>query len=444
MPHVSSRRDAVLALTIPAFLLGVVPALRAQDVSWSRQFGTIQFDQANGVAAVDGNVYVVGDITGDFPGQTSTSGKNLFLRRYDYAGNESWTRQFGPNTTTSEVSATGVAANAGGVFVAGWTRGALGQAQIGDYDAFVRKYDLNGNEQWTRQFGISTSTVLANGVAVDGTGVYVAGYVDCCGASLVPGQPPGADAFVRKYDMDGKELWTRQFGSIDIDRASAIAVDITGVYVAGTTQGAMAGPQGQMDWFVVKFDANGKTIWVRQYGEASSNEEANAIAVGPLGLYVGGRTTANAQGLWDALVMKLDAGDGSRQWTRQFGGQDGDNVLGLTMGLTHLIVAGAVDGPLPGQTYGGAQDAFYRLYDSGGAEVTTVEFGGGLNDFATGASADARGFYISGSKNGGELGLTPVGDNDAFVIKVAPPPLVRVPGPRPVPEGGRRGRRPGA
>lgn len=442
MPRVSSRRDAVLVVTTTALLLVVVPVLQAQDVSWSRQFGTIHFDQATGVAAIDGNVYVVGDITGDFPGLSSTSGKNLFLRRYDYAGNESWTRQFGPNTTTSEVSATGVAASAGGVFVAGWTRGALPpQSQIGDYDAFVRKYDLNGNERWTRQFGISTSTVMATGVGVDGTGVYVVGYVDCCGASLVPGRASGGtDAFVRKYDLDGNELWTRQFGSVDVDRASAIAVDITGVYVAGTTQGAMAGAQGQMDWFVVKFDADGKTIWVRQYGNAASNEEANAIAVGPGGLYVGGRTTANAQGLWDALVMKLDAGDGSMQWTRQFGGQDGDNVLGLTMGLTHVIVAGAVDGPLPGQTYGGAQDAFYRLYDFAGTESTTVEFGSGLNDFATAAAADARGFYIAGSTNGNALTQTSVGDNDAFVLKVAPPPLVKVPGFRPGPKGGRRGR----
>ena len=124
---------------------------------------------------------------------------------------------------------------------------------------------------------------------------------------------------------------------------------------------------------------------------------------------------------------------------RQFGGQDGDNVLGLTMGLTHLIVAGAVDGPLPGQTYGGAQDAFYRLYDFAGTESTTVEFGGGLNDFATGAAADARGFYIAGSTNGNALTQTSVGDNDAFVMKVAPPPLVKVPGPRPVPQRARRG-----
>ena len=435
MPPVNNPRDAVLALTIPALLLVAVPVLRAQDVSWTREFGTMQYDQANGIVAVGGNVYVVGDIAGSLTGQKSDAAKNLFLRRYDRYGNESWTRQFGP-ATTAEVSATGVAANAGGVFVAGWTRAPLGGSQIGDYDAFVRKYDLNGTEQWTRQFGISQSTVQANGVAVDGTGVYVAGYVDCCGASLVQGQPSGGtDAFVRKYDLDGKELWTRQFGSIDIDRAAAIAVDITGVYVAGTTQGALAGPQGQMDFFVVKFDADGKTIWVKQYGEASSNEELNAIAVGPSGIYVGGRTTANAQGLWDALVMKLDIGDGSMQWRRQFGGQDGDNVLGLAMELTHLIVAGAVDGPLPGKTFGGAQDAFYRLYDFSGAEAATVEFGAGLNDFATGASADARSFYIAGSTNGVALGPTPVGDNDVFVMRVVPPPLVKVPGPRPVPGG---------
>ena len=46
------------------------------------------------------------------------------------------------------------------------------------------------------------------------TGLYVAGFV----TGLLPGQTGGGggaadvDAFVRKYDFNGNELWTRQFG----------------------------------------------------------------------------------------------------------------------------------------------------------------------------------------------------------------------------------------
>ena len=35
--------------------------------------------------------------------------------------------------------------------------GALpGQTHLGTFDAIVRKYDVNGNEAWTRQFGTAT------------------------------------------------------------------------------------------------------------------------------------------------------------------------------------------------------------------------------------------------------------------------------------------------
>jgi hypothetical protein len=57
------------------------------------------------------------------------------------------------------------------VYVVGAAAGALpGQIYSGIADVFVRKYDLNGNELWTRQFG-TPAVDLAIGVSVDTTGV---------------------------------------------------------------------------------------------------------------------------------------------------------------------------------------------------------------------------------------------------------------------------------
>lgn len=79
-----------------------------------------------------------------------------------------WTRQFG-STKTESANAVAVD-SAGNVYAAGWTQGALsGQTSAGDEDAFVRKYDGEGNELWTRQFG-SAKNEVANGVTVDSAG----------------------------------------------------------------------------------------------------------------------------------------------------------------------------------------------------------------------------------------------------------------------------------
>src|SRR5262249_1201353 len=63
--------------------------------------------------------------------------------------------------------------------------------------------------------------------------------------SVLPGQcrsGSGDDSFVRKYDPDGAEVWTREFGTSEESFAWGVAVDSNGVYVVGqeaTANGAM-------------------------------------------------------------------------------------------------------------------------------------------------------------------------------------------------------------
>ena len=86
----------------------------------------------------------------------------------------------------------------GEVYVAGWTRGALpGQTRLGSSDAFLRKYDPDGNEVWTRQFGTSWGD-SAWGVAAGPQGeVYVAGFT----RGALPGQTSAgmSDVFIVKF-----------------------------------------------------------------------------------------------------------------------------------------------------------------------------------------------------------------------------------------------------
>src|SRR5438105_940867 len=73
------------------------------------------------------------------------------LRAHAAAGG--WTSQFG---TRAHNAATSLAVDASGnAYVAGWTSGAFSGYVFsgGARDAFVRKYDTNGTESWTRQFG---------------------------------------------------------------------------------------------------------------------------------------------------------------------------------------------------------------------------------------------------------------------------------------------------
>ena len=76
-----------------------------------------------------------------------------------------WTRQFGTSALDVAVD---VFVGSSGVYVAGVTTGALpGQSASGFSDAFVRKYDTSGTEVWTRQFGTSAFDADERGVGDD-------------------------------------------------------------------------------------------------------------------------------------------------------------------------------------------------------------------------------------------------------------------------------------
>lgn len=431
----NQRVPARVVVSVVLITGAVLHPLTAQTprVAWTRQYGTGKFDQGHAVGYGEFGVYAAGDTTGAFSEQTSAGDKDAFISLHDESGNLKWIRQFG---TPAEDVATGVAGDGSGAYVVGYTYGAL-TSRAGGADSFIRKYGPDGAVLWTRQFGSLTDDA-ARAVATHTSGVYVVGYVDCCGGFL-PGQPPAGatDAYIRKYGGDGNELWTRQFGTLDIERAHGVAVDNTGVYVAGITTGNFAGPGGQRDGFVRKYSHEGAILWTRQFGTRLVNGDAAvddffAITVGPAGVFVVGATglgavpgTTYAGGGSDAFVIKIDT-DGDTQWYRQIGTGGNDYAYGIAVGGGLVLVAGGTDGDLVnGATAGaGGEDAFLRFYDFDGNIVGTQQFGNGLNDSGRGVVAVSGAFFVAGTKNGDALQQQSLGDNDSFVLKVNAPPSV--------------------
>lgn len=122
-----------------------------QKIEWIRQFGT-ENDDCGMVLAIDtsGNLYVAGMTSGTFPGQTSSGAQDVFLAKFNPAGCQLWVRQFG---TSRHDFGNGVAVDTwGNIYVSGFTQGGTfpGQVNLGGEDAFLAKYDSNGNQIWIR------------------------------------------------------------------------------------------------------------------------------------------------------------------------------------------------------------------------------------------------------------------------------------------------------
>ena len=367
----------------------------AQVELWTRQFGTRGSDIAHS-AAVDraGNIYIAGSTTGAFTGQNLFGG--AFLRKYDSDGNELWTRQFG----LSYDAASSVAVDSSGnVYVAG--------------DAFLRKYDSGGNELWTRQFGTS-SFDAAYSVAVDNNGnIFVAG------------RSGNDDAFLCKYDADGNQKWLQQFGGLLVDIAYSVSVDGAGnAYVAGLMGQLLpteSGPQKDYDAFLRKYDSAGSVVWSRQIDGGWGIDRAYSVVVDNAGnVYAAGETTGvlpgqTSSGLGlDAFLRKYDA-TGNELWTRQFGTAQSDSAYSVTIdSADHVYVAGATTGLFPGSAPSGG--AFLRMYDASGNDLWTRQYGIAAYSVVTGNSDSVSdSVYVAGTT----VGLFP-GDVDAFVRKYDP------------------------
>lgn len=258
----------------------------------------------NGLAVDATGLYVVGSTTGALTGKTNLGGSDAFVAKYELGGDGAiWTQQFG---TSADDYANAVFVDATGVYVAGLTGGVLGGANLGGQDAFLSKYDLNGNpipNLPPLQFGTATSD-NPSAITGDAGGIYVGGVTYKVGL----GDP--TDGFLRKFDRNLVELWQRTIAAGTQTTVRGLAVDDSGVLVAGFTNGAFTGLEnkGGRDLFVRKLDRRGKDVWAFQNG-TGAGDEANSLAINGSAVYVGGATAgalgAPNAGEDDALVFKL-------------------------------------------------------------------------------------------------------------------------------------------
>jgi hypothetical protein len=140
----------------------------------------------------------------------------------------------------------------GGVLVAGFTSGQLsGVRNGGGRDGFVVKFDRNGIKRWTRTIRTQSDDVISK-VTVDArSNVYVAGTTDGLVADELGGS---TDAFVVKFDAAGRWRWSRQFGSVGVERVTDLRLTGEIVSIAGVWDV----PNGR--GFVVELRTNGSAL----------------------------------------------------------------------------------------------------------------------------------------------------------------------------------------
>jgi len=336
----------------------------------------------------NGNVYVLGNATGDFGNQLNQGTQDAVLSKYDSAGNLQWSKLLGSAGTANGASLA-LDPN-GGVVVVGTTNADLTSAAIadGNNDSFVARYDADGNQIWTKQIQTLSANQAAS-VSVDSSGnIYVGGQVT---GTIGAGQTNqgGGDAYVAKLDSSGNVIYEQQSGSSGADSVAATATTSDGGLVVASTENGHA--------ILSKYangDATQAPVWQVDLGDLQNGGAIGGLAVSGGNIYVSG-TTSNAalnaggaasianggSGGTDAFVFALtDSGASvSADHVSYAGTSATDQGGGVTVGSDGTIyLTGTTKGTFAGQTRSAVNtnNAFVAALAAGGSVTWTHQYGG--------------------------------------------------------------------
>ena len=441
----------------------------ATIITGGNSFGS---DYCQSIALDDsGNIYCAGYTYGAL-GETNGGAYDAFVMKFNSSGDLQWVKQFGGTTaanggdnSANDICISVTLDDSGNIYCAGYTYGAMGEANGGFIDAFVMKLNSRGRLTWVTQLG--GATIASGGdnsgndycysVATDDSGnVYCAGYTE---GAMGEANGGGFDAFIMKLNSSGSLEWVTQLGGTTIasggdnsgnDRCLSVALDDSGnIYCAGYANGAMGEANGGGDdAFVMKLSSSGDLQWVKQLGgttaisggDTSGSDRCYSVALDDSGnVYCAGYTEgamgeANGGGD-DAFVMKLSS-SGDLQWVKQLGGttatSGGDNSGSdrcESVALDdseNIYCAGYTDGAL-GEANGGDYDAFIMKLNSSGDLQWVTQLGGttavngGDNSRAdrcySVALDDSENIYCAGYTDGA-LGEANGGSSDVFILKL--------------------------
>lgn len=386
-----------------------------------QQFGTSEFDIPLSISSdPSGNLYIAGGTNGSLV-KTNRGLRENFIIKYDNQGNELLTRQFG---TLGFETIYGIDTdNAGNFYVTGITDGNLaGPRQAEAIDTFVAKYDSQGNRQWIQQIG---QNIIFNAFSIavdDGTGdVFISG-VDVQASIADPD-----NTFIIKLDTDGNQQWFTETGTIgfgNFDEGYGLTVGKDGsVYATGWTIGDLGGPNaGLYDNWIAKYDnSTGEEQWVAQYGTPDFEWSWDVQTDSQGNVYTAGWTLGNLEGRnagsYDAYLTKYDD-QGNQLWIEQFGTAGDDQAYSLYIDEDdNLFVAGYTDGNLKGNN-AGSFDAWIAQFDTEGSQIWKTQFGTPDRDELYGITSDDAGHLYATGVTQGSLGALNAGSFDGWVAKL--------------------------
>jgi hypothetical protein len=294
--------------TISSFMIKNISADNPGEIEWEKTFGKNSFnDEGRFVQQTsDGGFLVLGST------QSYGNGDwDIWLIKTDINGNEQWNKTYGGNG--ADIGNCIQPTNDGGYIITGSTS----SYGSGYYDFWLIKINSDGDKQWDKTYG---SSHREEGLSVQQT--TDGGYIICGVKDFYH-----LDIWVVKTDTSGNEIWNKSFDKEGMDEeAHSIQQTSDGGYIIGGYAEIYISEYNQWlsDFWLIKLDSSGNKQWDKTYGQVGHEEGYYTIQTSDGGYIMTGWTVygppSSSYNIW---VVKTD-NNGYKQWDRIVGTDDQD------------------------------------------------------------------------------------------------------------------------
>lgn len=303
----------------------------------------------------------------------------------------------------------------------------------GESDAWLLKLNSDGDTLWTKSLGgagydAAKSILPAND----------SGYLLCCitdsDSGDVHGNHGSNDIWLVRMNLTGDTLWTRCYGGSESDLVQAMVQTEEGDFImagsSSSADGDVHGNHGGSDFFIMKVDASGDTIWTRCYGGSNNEGIYDIKKVPDNGFLLTGYTLSedgdinNHRGDYDAWIVKLDD-SGGMEWEKCLGGLDSDYTTKLLCMDDGSYIAAGYAASNDGDVHGnhGERDAWLISLDTEGDTLWTHCYGGSNTDEIQDIVRTENGFVFAGFSNSedGDISSDGYAGHDYWIVKLISP-----------------------
>ena len=381
---------AILLTSMLMFsMVGAVSAEKPPPTEWEMFFGGDLWEKGNSVQQTsDGGFILLGE-TGSYGAGSS----DIWLVKVGRLGRQGWSKTFGGSGRESGYSVQQTSDD--GFIMLGYTD----SYGAGGDDFWLIRADRNGNELWNKTFGGSGRDV---GLTVQQTpdgGFIMLGYTDSYGAG-------GDDFWLIRADRNGNELWNKTFGGSDDDVGGPVQLTSDGGFILLGYTDSYGAREG--DVALIRTDRDGNELWNKTFGGSGGEGGGSVQQTSDGGFILLGSTSSYGAGAYDSWLIRTD-GNGNGLWSKTFGGPWDDHGASVQQASDGgFILLGTSD-------IWGDYSASIVLTrtDPDGNELWTKEFGGEDGDDGNSVQLTSDGgFILLGNADYG------YGDQDMLLVRM--------------------------